>query len=422
MLPVALLRSAIVAGTQPLLLRADGSATNDLRESSFVSFSATTESSAKFDVTSQSGYKEYNLLTLLHFAENKQLDHSAYLQRSIAYWQGRDVQSVTFTDRRDLLAYLKGEIDTSANLREDPVGSGVSGSREAVNGGPHPVEAAKDDQSRKRAGDDDLEGPVDKKLRQSITEGYLHDKKLLSARSTKTFSLALKYGSEVLRPPKPAAAAQSSASSSMPSSKPSAPIGSSSRPPTSSGGSRSSSSSAPKSSSTRGKRGASSAIVPIIVVPAALQATITLHNIKGFLADLKYEPTEEFIKKGVSKPVSVNIERKNVAPGLPKVYEVIDSIDRLRSSDWDRIIAVFATGQEWQFKNWKFGSVVNIMAKVKGFCLKFSDEPLNEKIKNWNVTVLSIHRQRRHLDAQEVNKFWGIVDTWVRDTKGGVFQ
>lgn len=96
-------------------------------------------------------------------------------------------------------------------------------------------------------------------------------------------------------------------------------------------------------------------------------------NIKSFLVDQKYIPSPG----DQSKPNSVVMTRtkasnKSVSlPGSavggktgspPMSFQIFDSVDKFTRDDWKRVVAVFTTGQEWQFKNWG-GKPVDIFAK-----------------------------------------------------------
>ncbi|KAJ3326684.1 hypothetical protein HDU76_012727 [Blyttiomyces sp. JEL0837] len=488
-LPVVLLRKATVsASTTPLkLIKADGTPTTELRDAQQVSLpiiQSTNDPQNQFQnyktfaVTDPSGYKDYSLLTLIFFLEHQKLDQAAYLQRSLAYWSevSKDVPSVSFIDRRDLMEYLTGVSESSVWLkrREEEIGvSGApvtggfgdrTGDDSGAGGDPMAIDGAK------RAADDDLDNPEAKRMRMAMQEDWPAVKRImarersiltlqnyLSAKAASTFPLALKYSAEILRPGKQTSSSSSSKpgvptssssarpgavpSSSSRHSQPSSSSSSHAKPPSKPGAPTSSSSSSHKPSSSshkpssssngtsKGGSGSSSSTsnkkIPIIVVPAALSATITLFNIKQFIGadNPTYVPTETFVQRSEQKPPMVMIERKNVPTNIPRVYQVIDSVDRLRADDWSRIVAVFATGQEWQFKNWKIGSgsPVEIFSKVKGFCLKWSTDVANEKVKAWNVTVLSVSRERRHLDYQVAGEFWRELDTWIAKNRPGQF-
>ncbi|KAJ3200957.1 hypothetical protein HDU67_001691, partial [Dinochytrium kinnereticum] len=330
-LPITLLRKATTTSTPLNPLTQTGDPAESLLETYTIDLST-----HRVPVTTPSGYKEYHLLTLLFFLENRNLEQAAYLQRSLAYWgkSGRDVPSDLEEVRR-----IQENERTLTNFRN-----------------------------------------------------------FLSVKNSKGFSLALKHASEFLRPPK-SSSSSSKPPSTHPSSKAPVPAPSASKPPSSSSvpqrppraGEKPLTNASSRMDASRSKgvvKPSSGGKIPIIMVPAASQSNLTLYNVKSFLVDYKYVPTEEFLSKGEPKPPMVVLERKASALPVqgPKTFHVYDSIDKLKSEDWERIVAVFATGQEWQFKNWKFGAPVNIFSKVLGFSLKFQDEPLNAKVKAWNVT------------------------------------
>ncbi|KAJ3118632.1 accessory factor associated with RNA polymerase II [Phlyctochytrium bullatum] len=448
-LPVVLLRKAHLANADLQPQTATGSPATGLGDTHTVLLDG-----VRFPVDTPSGYKDYPLQTLLFFLEHRLLEQAAYMQTSVAYWEplGRMPPLVRIVDRRDLLEYLTGASEESSYLRGvvgKAVGIGAEGNQ--IAGAKRPGEDLDSEEFKKKK----LEYDQDK---ESLKDLLAREKTLvnhstfMSMKMSKGFTLALQHAADFLGRPLPATAVAPKAAIPVPAPAPASSKGvprppglpsSSSRhlppapgAPPSASRPRTVPSALPPvpSSSSRDKRPSAAPskipgkpgkpLIPIIMVPAALQSTLTLYNVKTFLVDGKWVPTEEFLNKGDSKPPFVEIERKpgaNAQTG-PRTFHVYDSVDKLRSEDWNRIVAVFATGQEWQFKNWKFGAPVNIFSRVKGYCLKFTDEPPHPKIKTWSVSLLEIHRVRRHLDAQTVTDFWLSLDNWVREKKGGMFM
>ncbi|KAJ3193756.1 accessory factor associated with RNA polymerase II [Irineochytrium annulatum] len=364
---VKLLRAATMSlppDALPPLLTASSQPTTTLPDAASVILSGTT-----YPVTHPSNYKDYTLQTLLFFLTCRGLEHSAYMQRSFATWGPvkMDVPVVSLLDRRDLLEYLTG-VSKSSQWVDGGRSADGAGDAMDVDGGAGAVQAAS---AAAKAGALAVAGgaaPV--------------------ASGTGLNGKAVEANGQVVgkrRPEEQEPVLSKRQRMEIDENKP-------------------------------GNKQAE-AKLPIIVVPAAAQATLTMHNVKTFLVESKYIANEDFLKRGAAKPPTLILERTgNVPAGALRRFQVIDSIDKLKSSeDWDRVVAVFATGQEWQFKGWRWGAPVNIFAKVKGFCLKFQDEPLNDKVKGWTV---KIHRQRRHLDAETVNTFWMEMDLWIRNNKG----
>ena len=54
---------------------------------------------------------------------------------------------------------------------------------------------------------------------------------------------------------------------------------------------------------------------------------------------------------GAKRDNELLIQRRKEG-GLTVPYRVIDNPAKLTNADWDRVVAVFALGQAWQFKGW----------------------------------------------------------------------
>ncbi|VAH95937.1 unnamed protein product [Triticum turgidum subsp. durum] len=106
--------------------------------------------------------------------------------------------------------------------------------------------------------------------------------------------------------------------------------------------------------------------VPIILVPSASQTLITIYNVKDFLEDFVFVPSDEKMRamKGSPKPECVTLQKKHVrGAGGPVAFEVRDKPASLKADDWARVVAVFVLGKEWQFKDWPFKGHVDIFNK-----------------------------------------------------------
>jgi parafibromin len=94
-----------------------------------------------------------------------------------------------------------------------------------------------------------------------------------------------------------------------------------------------------------------------------------MHNVKKFLQDAVFEPSQEArqhaIAEGNLKPEdAIPIYRKRThidSSGRETEsqarYVVVDSVEALSKfglEPWDRVVCVMTTGQEWQFKNYKW--------------------------------------------------------------------
>ncbi|EEF45272.1 conserved hypothetical protein [Ricinus communis] len=159
--------------------------------------------------------------------------------------------------------------------------------------------------------------------------------------------------------------------------------------------------------------------VPIILVPSAFQTLITIYNVKEFLEDGVYIPTDVKVKqmKG-AKPDCVTVQKKFSTDRnrVMTAYEVRDKPSALKAEDWDRVVAVFVLGKEWQFKDWPFKDHVEIFNKIIGFFMRFEDDSVEsaKTVKQWNVKIISISKNKRHQDRAAALEVWDRLEEFVR--------
>ncbi|KAM7462818.1 hypothetical protein LguiA_030939 [Lonicera macranthoides] len=157
--------------------------------------------------------------------------------------------------------------------------------------------------------------------------------------------------------------------------------------------------------------------VPIILVPSAFQTLITIYNVKEFLEDGVYISTDVKVKqmKG-AKPDCVTVQKKFSRDRTVTAYEVRDKPSALKAEDWDRVVAVFVLGKEWQFKDWPFKDHVEIFNKILGFYMRFEDDSIESAkvVKQWNVKIISISKNKRHQDRAAALDVWGRLEEFMR--------
>jgi hypothetical protein len=150
---------------------------------------------------------------------------------------------------------------------------------------------------------------------------------------------------------------------------------------------------------------------PIIVVPSRSSGSIlNINNVKKFLVDQQFAVVTE------GKPLGkVEIEFTPKS-GHPIRMQVVDNVNDLRQRDWQSVVAVFAQGQEWQFKNFpsEWGGVAGIFHQARGFYVHFDDEKVPTVVTGWNVKTLSVSKTKRHLDGTAAAKFWEEMEFFMR--------
>ncbi|GAA6039763.1 hypothetical protein JCM8097_004210 [Rhodosporidiobolus ruineniae] len=174
---------------------------------------------------------------------------------------------------------------------------------------------------------------------------------------------------------------------------------------------------------------------PIIIISPSSTALITMHNVKQFLEEARYVPSDlarqETAAFGVSTDmIQVNHARSTSAAGVTAEtrkarYFIVDGVEALSKfggagkldEAWDRVVCVMTTGQEWQFKPYKWKEPKELFHHVKGIYPQWTSDPPNAKIKSWNVNELRIDPHKRHVDKSTVADFWRQLEAWIAQNK-----
>ncbi|EGR26974.1 hypothetical protein IMG5_203730 [Ichthyophthirius multifiliis] len=150
-------------------------------------------------------------------------------------------------------------------------------------------------------------------------------------------------------------------------------------------------------------------IKPIIVVPSmGRSGNISLYNSKQFISDGNYVDSENKYYDGVERTIQIEKDIK----GYKFTFEIYDNVGTFERRNnnkgkWDRVVAVFVTGQKYQFKSWPLeNNIPTQLDQIRGFYLRYSEQPIPEQVGNWNVKVLDIFRHKRHLDKAAHDLFW----------------
>ncbi|KAI5788301.1 RNA pol II accessory factor, Cdc73 family-domain-containing protein [Geopyxis carbonaria] len=153
---------------------------------------------------------------------------------------------------------------------------------------------------------------------------------------------------------------------------------------------------------------------PIILLSPSASSLLTMGNIKPFLETGVFAPPQ--LNAGHA-PQLLHVSRAlpAISPS-PLRFVIVDSPDKFKPEYWDRVVAVFTTGQEWQFRGYRWDKPVELFRQVKGFYVGWDGEPVPDAVKRWGggVTCFSVDRGRRFRDREVCEKFWEGVERWMR--------
>ncbi|EGZ11484.1 hypothetical protein PHYSODRAFT_336015 [Phytophthora sojae] len=151
---------------------------------------------------------------------------------------------------------------------------------------------------------------------------------------------------------------------------------------------------------------------PIIVVPAGFSDLFTMLNARDFLEDGVYVSNVQKKADGHRKQQSMMITHEE--DGHVYTFKIVDTVSRFRDKDWRSVVGVIVSGQSWQFKGWKWKFPLEVFKKVCGVYIYNQGSQLNPDIKQWDVKVLMIHPDKRHLDKVAAKEFWRYLFAFIK--------
>ncbi|GAV27434.1 hypothetical protein PMKS-000902 [Pichia membranifaciens] len=158
---------------------------------------------------------------------------------------------------------------------------------------------------------------------------------------------------------------------------------------------------------------------PIIILSPSAISMITMANVKSFLQNGRFVDVHDpnFAGNGPSTGETnmVQLVRHSKRFNKDIKFVVVSNVEKffVKPEYWDRVVAVFTTGQEWQFKNYKVNQPNLLFQKVKGFYVNYSGDSVPNNVKNWNVQVISLDRNQRFKDRQISEFLWETIERFM---------
>jgi parafibromin len=128
---------------------------------------------------------------------------------------------------------------------------------------------------------------------------------------------------------------------------------------------------------------------PTIIVPSAMTSTITMLNVQDFLIKGEFITVEDKRKTSTQRARELFLPRK-IDDNHTIVYRVLDDPTKLKDAEWNHVVAVFATGQSWQFKGWKYPTPVSLFQNVLGVHVCLDSAAVDANIQSWNCKVIKV--------------------------------
>ena len=89
-----------------------------------------------------------------------------------------------------------------------------------------------------------------------------------------------------------------------------------------------------------------------------------MSNIKSFLESGAYFPPDT--SSAIANILHTSRLLPSVDPSRPLRFILVDTPEQFKPDYWERVVAVFTTGQTWQFKSYKWQSPQELFRHVLG--------------------------------------------------------
>ncbi|KAF9253924.1 hypothetical protein DTO006G1_8951 [Penicillium roqueforti] len=180
---------------------------------------------------------------------------------------------------------------------------------------------------------------------------------------------------------------------------------------------------------------------PIILISPSASSLIRMSNVKSFLEEGIFVPPDHPTLTGTTdanlvkleRPLRLNGDASNPAsassragkPTRPTKFIVVDGTTNFKPEYWNRLVAVFTTGQTWQFKSYKWSSPPELFKHATGVYIGWRGEDIPSQVKGWGRGVDTfaverwdekngVHGGGRWRDREVVEGIWTAIEEGMR--------
>ncbi len=125
---------------------------------------------------------------------------------------------------------------------------------------------------------------------------------------------------------------------------------------------------------------------PIILLSPSVSSLLRMSNIKSFLEGGRYT-----LPDNSSTTTMLHVMRmmKDIDGSRPLRFILVEGPEHFKPEYWNRVVAVFTTGQAWQFKSYKWSSPAELFKRVLGVYVGWRGEPAPPSVRDWGHPVLN---------------------------------
>ncbi|KAH8424608.1 CDC73 C-terminal domain-containing protein [Aspergillus melleus] len=198
---------------------------------------------------------------------------------------------------------------------------------------------------------------------------------------------------------------------------------------------------APSAGLSQPRKGSSKTQDPIILLSPSASSLIRMSNVRSFLQDGVFVPPDHPTLSMpssnilyISRPLRMNADASSSSSRAvssqgssrkPTRFILVDSTANFRPDYWNRLVAVFTTGQTWQFKSYKWSSPPELFKHATGVYVGWRGEGVPRDVRGWGRGVQSfsverwddkggVHGAGRWRDREVVEGIWTAIEEGMK--------
>ncbi|PHH59268.1 hypothetical protein CDD81_3504 [Ophiocordyceps australis] len=162
---------------------------------------------------------------------------------------------------------------------------------------------------------------------------------------------------------------------------------------------------------------------PIILLSPSASSLLRMSNARSFLEEGKFVPPDAGAAASSAGMLHVQRSMRNIDSSRPMRFILVEGSEQFKPEYWNRVAAVFTTGQTWQFKNYKWSTPGELFKHTLGVYVGWRGELAPDSVRSWGHRVLATGIDRWRGDANDVSRFrdkevveqiWKAIETNMR--------
>lgn len=164
---------------------------------------------------------------------------------------------------------------------------------------------------------------------------------------------------------------------------------------------------------------------PIILLSPSASSLLRTSNIKSFLESGTYIPPDSNLAGSSATANILHVSRllPSIDNQRPFRFILVDTPEQFKPDYWNRVVAVFTTGQTWQFKSYKWQNAPDLFKNALGIYVGWRGEDVPGTVKGWGRGVTSAQVEKwnpqqgvsgRWRDREVVEGIWDRVEDSMR--------